>query len=312
MKKYKDVLYDFEIDPIGDQIVKRKIVIKDLLSRDMSYKLLNIILHNCFHNVESYQIIETYLDHENKTLKISPLELARELMSVDNTMYMQDSIFNYVEKVLDDSYNVLNKMCSAYELASLYYFDHYNHVNYKKAFKYLKKGVDDGSFNSEELLGKFYLEGIGVRKNYKKAFKHLIRCAILSESPLSLYLLGDMYLNGYGIKKDKMQANSLYMKAYDICLKSTEDPLIEGEVLIRLAKMHMGFKVDETDYSHYIIALKFYQYAEIEFNKAIDLQHSVAKNRLIVAIKGQKKARKKIFSLRKNNEAVYKVYFEKE
>ncbi len=48
MKKYKDILYNIEPDPLGDKLVKVKIEINDLLTREASYKVLNIILHNSF------------------------------------------------------------------------------------------------------------------------------------------------------------------------------------------------------------------------------------------------------------------------
>ena len=62
-------------------------------------------------------------------------------MQADIHHLMDDDIFYFIDKALRDAYYQLQDPMASYELGCLYYYERYNHVNYKKAFKYFSKEV---------------------------------------------------------------------------------------------------------------------------------------------------------------------------
>lgn len=64
-------------------------------------------------------------------------------------------------------------------------------------------------------LGKAYYYGLGVDKDYKKAFESAYKSAAEKFSP-GLNLLGVLYENGYGIDKNEAKAFSLYKEAANL------------------------------------------------------------------------------------------------
>ena len=87
------------------------------------------------------------------------------------------------------------------------------------AFAFESKSIDTsrlksekGDIESQVDLGLNYCMGIGVKRDYKKAFKILSAAAEKGHSDAQ-YNLGLLYLNGHGVKKNTADAIKWYRKA---------------------------------------------------------------------------------------------------
>lgn len=195
----------------------------------------NMLRHACYkfndcH--ETIRILKKYLDNENREITASPVEVARELMQADKHHLMDDDIFYFIDKALRDAYYQLQDPMASYELGCLYYCERYNHVNYKKAFKYFSKEKHIG--DSNVLLGECYFYGRGVKQSYKNAYFNLVKSALTDDSAHALYLLGDMYLNGYFVEQDVPQANDLYWHALNVTDQLDASSKIKAEIHYRI------------------------------------------------------------------------------
>ncbi|GMR07344.1 MAG: hypothetical protein BMS9Abin26_0347 [Gammaproteobacteria bacterium] len=80
---------------------------------------------------------------------------------------------------------------------------------YKQAFGYFQKAADKGSLNARVVIGKFYLEGLGVEKNYGKAYE-IFRSAAEQHNVTAKYYLGILYFFGMGVEKDRKKSLELF------------------------------------------------------------------------------------------------------
>ncbi len=81
--------------------------------------------------------------------------------------------------------------------------------NTKQFLENLNKSMELGYSKAAIKLSELYLNGFGVRKSKKKAFKYL-EFAVKLNDINALPQLGDFYLEGIGVKKDEKKAYSLY------------------------------------------------------------------------------------------------------
>ena len=80
---------------------------------------------------------------------------------------------------------------------------------YKEAVDYLSKAKDLGYAKASIRLSDMYLNGLGFRKNKKKAFK-MIQSAVEANDIQALHQLGVFYLHGIGCKKDEKSAQKYF------------------------------------------------------------------------------------------------------
>ena len=146
------------------------------------------------------------------------------------------------------------------------------------------------------MLGKCQLLGLGVPRNYEKAFQTLAKWALIAkENAQALSLLGDMYYEGLYAEEDKVQAYELYRKAWQV--DDVEDTPMSAQILLRLGDYRLN-QIGDKEYCHF--ALICYQHAETCFYDHI-LSHPIeARAGIIKAQEGQRKAREaletKLFS----------------
>ena len=80
---------------------------------------------------------------------------------------------------------------------------------YRKSFETAKQ--------TGEPLGRYYLRGIGTRKNYKRALQELLKenksLKRMAPSEYTQYRIGQIYEQGLGVKKDYLQAKEWYEKS---------------------------------------------------------------------------------------------------
>ena len=79
-----------------------------------------------------------------------------------------------------------------------------------------------GNLDAINNLGVLYMEGLGVEKDYKKAFEYVSQ-AVADNDPVALDNLGTMYLLGHGVGQD-------YAKAFELFSKSAEGGNLQGQV----------------------------------------------------------------------------------
>lgn len=78
-----------------------------------------------------------------------------------------------------------------------------------KAKKYYKKAIKYGSYKAKNCLGYMYLEGIGVAQKYDKA-KILFESAARHNSYMAMNNLAYMYQWGHGVIRDHEKAREMY------------------------------------------------------------------------------------------------------
>ncbi|KAF8090447.1 hypothetical protein N665_0476s0026 [Sinapis alba] len=84
--------------------------------------------------------------------------------------------------------------------------------NYTKAFGCLTLAAEGGLYSAYTGLGYLYLNGYGVDKNYTKA-RECFEKVSDSEDPRGMYYLGMLYLKGIGVKRDVKQATKYFLVA---------------------------------------------------------------------------------------------------
>lgn len=236
--------------------------------------------------LETMRIIREYCDDERKTITIPPKELARKLMEADKKQIMSEDIFYFVERALRDAYYQIGDDYASYDLGCLYYYERFNHVNYKKAFKYFMK--EPNIENSTTMAGVCFFYGQGCEQNYEKAYFLLVKSALLGHSAIGLYLLGDMYLNGYYVKKDRPQGFELYTKALEV-VQEIETPILDrAEIFFRKGN---DYATRSNTLEELKEALMYYNLAESTYIEAIEYVNPSAKTRLIEVRKQQKQVK---------------------
>ena len=90
----------------------------------------------------------------------------------------------------------------------------YAHRNYKMAFEWISKAVDNGYVRGFYYLGNCYQHGKGVDKDYVKAFEYFSLSAERGDT-FSLLHLSYLYTFGLGVKQDYDKAVGYLIKAIE-------------------------------------------------------------------------------------------------
>lgn len=85
--------------------------------------------------------------------------------------------------------------------------------SYEESIKWLFKAADKNKYAAPQIT-KMYREGIGVKKDLKKAFDISLEYANKGNEILMFELAG-YYLNGIGVEKDINEAINWYKKSYE-------------------------------------------------------------------------------------------------
>ena len=232
--------------------------IEEFMDCEDAYNVLRHAYYKFNECHETMRILKKYLDNENRVTTISPVEVARELMQADKHHIMADDIFYFIDKALRDAYYQLQDSMASYELGCLYYYERYNHVNYKKAFKYFSKEINIG--DSNVLVGECYFYGRGVKQSYKDAYFNLVKSALTDDSAHALYLLGDMYLNGCFVEQDIPEANDLYWHALNVADQLDAPNRIKAEIHYRIG---MDYYHRPNTIDNLTVALKAFSTTEL-------------------------------------------------
>jgi len=89
----------------------------------------------------------------------------------------------------------------------------YQKKYYKQAFEFSKKACELNSGGGCSMLGYHYLNGIGTKKDDKKAFKIFKKSCEQLKDSTACNNLAAFYYEGKVVKKDKKKAEKLYEKA---------------------------------------------------------------------------------------------------
>lgn len=232
--------------------------IEEFMDCEDAYNVLRHAYYKFNECHETMRILKKYLDNENRVTTISPVEVARELMQADKHHIMADDIFYFIDKALRDAYYQLQDSMASYELGCLHYYERYNHVNYKKAFKYFSKEINIG--DSNVLVGECYFYGRGVKQSYKDAYFNLVKSALTDDSAHALYLLGDMYLNGCFVEQDIPEANDLYWHALNVADQLDAPNRIKAEIHYRIG---MDYYHRPNTIDNLTVALKAFSTTEL-------------------------------------------------
>lgn len=86
---------------------------------------------------------------------------------------------------------------------------HHKYYSLEKAAKWYEKSAENGSSESILAIARFYKKGVGVDKNYSKAFYWLSQ-GFKQDDPVAELWLGEFYENGWGTDKDLVMAYMMY------------------------------------------------------------------------------------------------------
>ena len=90
----------------------------------------------------------------------------------------------------------------------------FNKEDYKKAFPVLLEVAKEGDVRAEFLVGKMYMLGCGVTKNYKEALNWYMKAANSNFAP-AYNNIGVLYNEGWGVHQDYFEAIKWFRKAAD-------------------------------------------------------------------------------------------------
>lgn len=113
--------------------------------------------------------------------------------------------FTYYKKAAD-----LNNPVGYYNVAKYFIAKE----QYKQALEYLTKSKALGYAYASIQMSDMYLQGLGVRKSKKKAFRNMEE-AVHANDVSALHRLGDFYRLGIGCKKSEIQAQKYYQLSAD-------------------------------------------------------------------------------------------------
>ncbi len=93
----------------------------------------------------------------------------------------------------------------------------------EEAAPWLKKAAEMGSTEAEMLMGSFYAQGIGVKKNEAKAFEYGSKAAHKGHD-VAQKMLASYYRDGIGVKKDDVEAYAWFNANLCIAMPANELP----------------------------------------------------------------------------------------
>ena len=165
--------------------------------------------------------------------------------------------FTYYKKAAD-----LNNPIGYYNVGK-YFFEK---EQYKEAVEYFNKARELGYTKAAIKLSELYLNGYGLRKSKKKAFKMLSQ-AVEANDIMAIHQLGKFYWEGIGCKKDEKNA----LKYFEL---SSENKVPQGMYL--LGSLYLEAKQIKKDFENGFFWLdKAAENGEINaIKKLIDLYHN--------------------------------------
>ncbi len=92
---------------------------------------------------------------------------------------------------------------------------YYYEKNYKMAIKEYEQCARMGHSGCQRMLGYFYNQGFGVKKDLSRA-REFYEESARQNNPHAIYNLGLMYVNGEGVKKDLAKARDLFLKSANL------------------------------------------------------------------------------------------------
>lgn len=103
----------------------------------------------------------------------------------------------------------------------------YDNGNIKAALHLAKAACDNYSYDDCNLLGKLYLEGRYLDKDYNKAASYFNKGCIGKNGYSCLYM-GDMYNTGFGVRQSDKKRDEYYKQAFDIFFQECNDNISQG------------------------------------------------------------------------------------
>lgn len=263
--------------------------IRGHMDEHLAYRVLLGVCYRRDEYDETNGVCYEIMDEKHHRIRCTPLEAADKLDRADVHLPMQEDIFRFVEKAYRDHFALTEDRWSAFRLGCLYSQERYGHIDYPKAAKFFTVSADAGAGEAEAMLGKLYLLGLGVPKNYEKAFHYLTKWALLeTENTEALCLLGDMYRLGLYVEKDMEQAREIYCRAWH---RDAGERIVSPQLCLRLAEYEM---IEEGKPADPQWALRYYQRAECDFYTYLRSHPREAGDGLRQARAGQEAARQKL------------------
>lgn len=152
-------------------------------------------------------------------------------------------------------------------------FEFYEKKEYSDALKIFQPLADQGNISAQHYLGIMHYYGQGVKKDFTKSFKWLLKAAEQGDRGYAEYYVGLMYFNGQGTTKNYLEATKWYTK-------SAEQNISESQ--FNLASMYYEGQGIQKDYTN----------AVTWFTKAAEQGHMGSQYNLALMYKNGKGALK--------------------
>ena len=148
-----------------------------------------------------------YLLHKDSSIKDAKywLELSAKHGNSDAMTDLNTMLSGNSPVLLKSSSTLSNPL----ELA----FSQLNKENYQEAFNLFLQCSDE--CEAMNALGSMYLNGLGVQKNYQKAFEWFKKSSVLFNIEAMCYI-GYLYEKGYGVYQSKQKAMQYYQQGSDM------------------------------------------------------------------------------------------------
>lgn len=213
--------------------------IEGMMDCETAYRFLRGVCYDRKKYKRLSKVITKMMDEEKLCIRDTPLKVARELESANACLPVPEDIFHFIEKAYLDGYEYVKDRRCAFLLGNLYSNECYGHIDYPKAAKWFAIGAKAGDGEAEAMLGKCQLLGLGVPRNYEKAFQALVKWALISDNKAeALYMLGDMYYEELYVEEDKVQAYELYQEAWNA--EETDYSRAGAQALLRIADYQLN------------------------------------------------------------------------
>ena len=216
-----------------------------------------------------------------------PYDLASRLMECDRPKEFPAFVIEYITALYEIEISEGNAYAMN-DLGAHYYVGARGfEQSFRKAMELYHMAAEHGNRQAQENLGYCYYYGRDTDVDYAKAF-HYFALGAFDGHLISLYKIGDMYRNGYYVEKNEREAFLIYKHCIQVLHGKGDDYLVSGPVRLRLGDMYLnGIGTDVNAEA----ALASYGIAELDLYRMVKDGHTMYKNSLRAAIRGQAQAR---------------------
>lgn len=257
----------------------------DAILDDGEYKLIKLMFESLSVNHDAYDIVKIQHNLQGKCLRFDMLENTLFNIEYLIELYEKTRFYSLVDSVralekienyigASECLQIITELSDigyqlfGYEFLMDYYYYGRKGLNVSKelGFSYAKKGYEIADFTNAfnpnitykrswlrclERIAYAYLEGVGTKQDYQKAFELTTKAANLG-SMYSAYNLGEIYELGRGVPQNQTLALEWYEKALSLGIEAAREKVEQLKTVsfttISQETSSKGLSDDEKEY----------------------------------------------------------------